>query len=607
MSIIGAQFVNIFKNSVLLLILIVLISIVPVLIAFDKFIPQKLYALAVIMIALALLYHRSLIDVHLTGADIHEEYYFANLVKNNFVWYSTIQNRVNAMLSIVMLAPICSSISGITLVWVFKIVYPSLYSIMPLMLYKVFQKQTNSKIAFMATFFFMSTLPFFDEMPSLARQEIAEIFLSLILLLIVSREISSRKKGILLVSFSASLVVSHYSLSYLFMCFMILIPFISFFMRKINVQKLFNKKKLQNTTYFKTQNNPRNKTIIITFTLLYCVLSLSWYMFISEGTTLNDITRVTTHIMRTFFTEFFNPETSHALNMLLRARLSPLHEGTKILHILMQFFISVGILSLMLGKEEKKFNNEYVYFSLVSFVTCIAAIVVPYLSGSLNTTRLYHITLIFLAPFCITGTIAFFKFISRILSVFSRTRPKRNPSSTLKVLSIILGIFLLFNTGFIYEVTKIHPWSISLSQNWVKKFGNTEEKVRFYSTYSPVEDVISAIWFSKHRDNSFKIYSDYRARNNVLNAYTMNPRSKGLVIYQTKTRIDEKSYVYFRKLNIIEDIMVGPRVGATGPPEIFNTTLIHPLLSNKANKIYSNGGSCIHYCFRAIMLSSYEE
>ena len=136
--------------------LIVIIALVAVLIGFDIFIPKKLYPLAVFVIAISLLYHSSLISMHLVEwADGSFEYWISNKTVINSIWDPTTYGACNAMLSLTILAPLYSIISNMSITWVFKIVYSLLFSLVPLGLYRVFQKQTNDKIAFLSCFFFI--------------------------------------------------------------------------------------------------------------------------------------------------------------------------------------------------------------------------------------------------------------------------------------------------------------------------------------------------------------------------------------------------------------------------------------------------------------------
>jgi uncharacterized membrane protein len=158
LSIFGTYLVNFHHDNIILMSLIIILALIVLLIGFDKFIPKNLYPLAVFVIAISLLFHRSLISMYIWGTDIHGEYYLSNLVMGNSYWDSTIPYTVNAMLSIVMLPPIYSIISDMSLTWVLKIIYPILFSLVPLGLYRVYQKQTDDKIAFLACFFLCPAL-----------------------------------------------------------------------------------------------------------------------------------------------------------------------------------------------------------------------------------------------------------------------------------------------------------------------------------------------------------------------------------------------------------------------------------------------------------------
>jgi uncharacterized membrane protein len=118
------------------------------------------------------------------------------------------------MLSVTILAPILSIIPKIDLTWTLKVVYPILFSMVPLGLYDIFRKQTNSKIAFLSSFIFISFFAYYMEMVALARQEIGEIFLILLVMVMISDELDYMRRSIFFIVFGASLAVSHYGLAY---------------------------------------------------------------------------------------------------------------------------------------------------------------------------------------------------------------------------------------------------------------------------------------------------------------------------------------------------------------------------------------------------------
>jgi uncharacterized membrane protein len=588
LSIFGTYLVNFYHTNILLMFLIIVLALIAVLIGFDKFIPKNLYPLAVFVIAISLLFHRSLISMYIIGWDIHTEYYLSNLVMGNSYWDSTIHFTVNAMLSIVMLAPIYSIISDMSLTWVFKIIYPLLFSLVPLGLYRVFQKQTDDKIAFLACFFFMSIFRFYSPMP---RQNIAEFYLVLLILLMINKSMAKIKRSLLFIVFGISLVVSHYGLSYIYMFCLISAWLILVLAEKPAMQRLrdniytkFSRYKREKLSGNPNSFKKENRTISSTFVLFFIIFTLTWYMYVSSSSAFNTIANIGDHIASSIVTDFLNPAAVQGLK-LMTAQLAPglLNEVNRVINYLNQIFIILGCITLLLIYRAVKFEREYAAFSMVNLAILFAAVSVPFFASSLNMARLYHITLIFLAPFCVIGGITAFRMLSRVLKVSWTDKKVRN---SLKVLSVYFVIFMLYQSGFVYQVTEGYSGSISIGQEEIKKYGDAKGKAGFYSIYHPEQDVFSAKWLSKRRNHEKKVYAIYNgARVHPLESYGMIPTSETPVLTNTTKKIKEGSYVYLHYLNVVEGIGTDWRERS-----IYNMTEIYPLIENK-NKIYSNGGS----------------
>ena len=572
--------------------LIVILALVVFLIAFDKFIPKNLYPLAVFAIAIALLYHHSLIFMYITGWDIHLEYYLANLVKMKFIWDPTIFSSVNAMLSIVMLVPIFSDICGMSLTWVFKIIYPLIFALVPLGLYRVFQKQTNNKIAFLACFFFVSVFTFYTEMLALARQQIAELFFVLLMLVMINKNIGGMKRSSLFIVFGISLIVSHYGTSYIYMFSLILTWMISVLIDDPALQSLgvnFHAKfgRYTNKKFACNQIslNMRNGTIKSTFVLLFIVFTLAWYMYVSSAHVFDVAVRIGDQIINSITTEFLNPNAAQGMGTMMSYAGSPLREVTKYFHLITLFFIMVGILALLLKRTEMKFEKEYIIFSYVYFLICMMGVAVPHFASSLNATRLYHFSLLFLAPFCIIGGITFFRTACSVVRV---SWTNKHLNSSLNVLSVFLAIFLLFNTQFIFQVAGDSPTSLSLSQGWVKEYGNARDRNSFYGEYHPEQDIFGVKWLSKNRNNKVRLYADLSHVTHSFVSYGMMPYQ---YILTNTTIVIKDSYVYMGYANV----RYGLVYGAPEKKECWwNITELSPSL-NEMNMIYSNGGAQVYY------------
>jgi uncharacterized membrane protein len=233
-----------------------------------------------------------------------------------------------------------------------------------------------------------------------------------------------------------------------------------------------------------------------------------------------------------------------------------------------------------------KFGEEYAAFSYVNVMICFAGVVVPFFASSLNTTRLYHITLIFLAPFCMIGGMTFFRMVNHVVK---KSWTDRIGISSLKILSVFFAIFLLFNSGWVYEVAKDDPGSISLSQEWIKECGGTKSKMSFYNCYIPEQDIFGAWWVSGNWNvtTTPKVYADYNSCCHVLQSYGGIKKCK---IQMTNTTEIKQGYIYLGYMNLVNGIM--SQQSASGP-STYNTSEISPIL-NKKSRIYSNGGSYVY-------------
>ena len=220
-SVAGATAMNAYGNNSVLLVLIVLIGSVPLLVGLTNVIPKGVYPIAVFTVALSLLWHQSLVSSYLTGWDINIEYYFEKLVQTRGYWDPTVSGQLNSMLSITVLPTAYSLFTGLDAIWVFKVIYPVLFALVPVALYLIFRDVFDEKTAFLGAFFFMAFYVFFTEMISVLRQEIAELFFALFFLLYLKQKTRSTAATLILIIFGFGVTVSHYGLSYLFLFFLL--------------------------------------------------------------------------------------------------------------------------------------------------------------------------------------------------------------------------------------------------------------------------------------------------------------------------------------------------------------------------------------------------
>jgi len=159
-------------------------------------------------IGLALLLHVSLISEYLVGYDIQREYYFSQMTFINSRWNPDINDPLSGILSITLLPTIFSLTCDISIVWIFKLFYPILYSFILLGLYHMFKNYFSDLLSFYSCIYFISMPSFFYLMPQMARQEIGEIFFLLIIMLFCCINMNPIKKKLLLIIYTLSLIVT---------------------------------------------------------------------------------------------------------------------------------------------------------------------------------------------------------------------------------------------------------------------------------------------------------------------------------------------------------------------------------------------------------------
>jgi uncharacterized membrane protein len=471
LSIFGTHVLTIYGNNILALSLLVVVAAIIVLIGFDKFIPRALYPLAIFSIAISLLYHTALVSMYIGGYDIQFEYYFSNLVLTNGYWDPTFPSQTNSVLSVTILAPLYARIANLDLTWVYKAVYPFLFAFVPLGAFVIFKKQMQDKIAVLSVLFLMSFYMFFNNMPGTAKQEVAELFLILLLVTMLAANISSAAKTAISLVFAFSLVVSHYALSYVAVFFFAAI----FVLYRLSGTSLA-KRMLSHGSHFESDrfsNNqstntsyPSSIAVSLNFVILLFIVTFAWYLYVSGSSAVVALTGTWARIANSIFTDFLSPATSQPIALSQAVLASPLHDLARYLQYIALLFITIGVFSyFVLNRGAIKCYKEYAYLCIAGFLLLVLSVIIPFFASALNADRTYQIALLFLAPFFVIGWIESAKALRAPLYARKRRAPVKEVAGSLQVVSIFIAIFLLFNAGLIYEVLNDHPTSAWLNRS----------------------------------------------------------------------------------------------------------------------------------------------
>ena len=570
LAIFGTYIVNNYQNNIILILMFFLIAFIPIMVVYDKFIPKKLYPLTIFSLAISLLFSTSLITNYITGWDINLEFYFSNLVVTNSYWNASLPEILNSMLSLVIFVPIFSKISGLNVVGIFKIIYPIIFAFVPVGLYSVYKKQTNSKIAFMGCFLFISVFMFFVAMPYLARQEIGELFVVLMVMLMVEKILSNKHISILTLFFIPAILVSHYSLDYIYI-FLLLCTYLVISIRKLNLTSKFGILGRWEIIKFFFKGESQDEFLKIDYRiqiLLIVSFTLIYYIFVSSSALFNLTVFTLNNLITIGYQYLFNPSSLAAVGIVTSEK-TFLRTIALVIHLAIEFLIGIGILLFMYRRLDVKLNENYGIFSVMSFLMLFLVLFVPFLAGALNPERFYQIALIFLSVFFVLGWIGFFKIFNRIFKL--KWKKKDIYDNSMKLIAIFLAVSLMFNSGVAYELFKDKPTSISLHSSMDgPKFNDME--------------IIGAQWLSTYKINA-TVYAD-NYRHLLLNGFDLGASE----IFTNNTKFKIPFYMFLGTYNIKTDryVVLAKGSGAAIYFDYDDTLLRNRTYDNGAVQVFLN-------------------
>lgn len=556
---------------------------------------------SLVMTGTATLFMLSMRSFYIAGFDISQEYLVFQLTKTSQVWnFSTFGNAYNACLSITILPTLISYFTNLTDQFIYKFIYPSLFAFTPVCIFFIGLRMTKSKvIAFLSAAFFISQVWFVDPMVTLARQEIALLFFSLIVLILFNKDIPVMKKHVLLMIFGVCLVVSHYSTTYItlllltatYICALLFRLLFSvkarqmrFYLTPFYVLFLFFTAFVWYTQVTRTASNIGdflNKTV-------ESVKSASTTN--SKSTIVEQVlkgsVKIDEHTYRAFYEQKlkeyekrkdldrYNSDTYKNFTLTPKAALTlPIKNAAlyqianlayRAVILLIQVFFAAGLITLVFVKTDLISRNkiEYSLFIVYGAGLLVCMVAIPYVSQAYNFDRMYMQIMIFSSPIVIVGGLALCR---RILG--------QNLNIGIGIVTLIIVLTYWYSYGFIWQITG------GKTVVWLNNFG-------FYYDigYTHTTDVEAARWLARRYD--FKPVYSYATGRNILWAYARIDNVIGDVL---PLAFDKYSYVFATHANVVHKINYfyyrGSHLGYEFPWEFLN--------ANK-NKIYTNGRSEIY-------------
>ncbi|MGZ4921178.1 MAG: DUF2206 domain-containing protein [Halobacteriota archaeon] len=602
MSIFGTYAFNVAGTSVGVVITLLAVAAIVAICGLTKAVPRQYYGVVILSVALALLLHNALVTNYLWGFDIQTEQSVSQFVVTNGVWgapphIDQDSLNLNSMLSITMLAPLLSIATGASVTWVLKLFFPLLFALVPLALYRLYEKQSTPRIALFGVFYFMVTFSFYTEVLAMARQEIAEFFLVALLLLMIDKQAGTGQRAALLGAFGFALIVSHYSLTYIFLFCLVLTWLIVSLVRRVDLSALgLRGTRQEGTSWVRTLARSQSYRPKAGISGLYVValvgLAYLWYRFANNPQPLATVTSVIKRTLAfagiqvpTMLTGDQNASSIGALpsaqgNMsstgfqTVLVNQFPMHEVAKYLIFIALIVSVIGILVAYRDRRRFRIAPEYFAFALASVVLLGLCAYAPYFAASLNISRFFHITQIALGVFFVIG------FLGVLRPVIERVHaPSRDSDVSIaqKALACFMIVLFLFNVGLVYkaagEVTD-SPTVFALDRSVDFSKFNTQE-------------ITAARWIgSVNEDN--RIYSDVFRFYAIFTIDQENARHLPIGGYWAL--LPPGSAIYLGTPNVESGMFVMQTNDVTMVPQQLNTTYF----VGGSNLVYTNGAAEVY-------------
>lgn len=603
LSVLGAFLLNNHGPNILTMIMLGGIAVyVFMVVLFREKLNENVFPWAILMVGLALSLMFSLRSWFISGYDISKEYQIFQLTKERGFWsISNFRHAYNACLSITILPTIFYSFLKINEEHIFKLFIPIIFSFIIIIIYALSKKQTMKILAFLTGFFFLSQPWFIDPMMTLARQQIAFLFFGLMLLALFSKEINPTLKKTLFLIFGFSMIVSHYSTSYIALAIFLLTYIMIFF------YKLYENRKIKKGKLKLEQREQFYLTGVIILLLL--IFGFLWYSQLTPTAnnlidlvdkTIGDIGKIFVDEMRSgplkkalygrstismvTFEDYFENKTIdyqkkqgiklydeklyNDYKIVPNFSKSLLKENTRIKEIfsflyqvimtLIKIFFLLGMIYLLLkNSTSNKLIKEYIVLTIISMLFVGLFILLPLISLRYNFDRIYLQVMILGSLINVFGGIVLFKLIF-----------KRNFSS--KIITVIFILFFLYSFGFIWQI------SGDLPDIWLNNQGPSYDTIYTHKT-----EVNSASWLLNSYNYEI-IYSNDPGRNKLWAFSGIN----NVITDTLPSTITRDAIVYLTYTNIFEK-----RAFFSYNGQVLSYNFPTEFLNDNKNKIYNNGGS----------------
>ncbi|HSW89034.1 MAG TPA: DUF2206 domain-containing protein [Candidatus Saccharimonadales bacterium] len=613
LAILGAISLN---NGGSNLFIIILLSLIPIillgLILFEERIHENTYYWYILTTSISLLLMLSLRSWHISGWDINDEFRIFQLTKNNGFWSPLFNHAYNACLSLTILPTVISVLTRINDEYIYKLALQILFGLTPIALYSLYRNFSTRIVSLLAIFYIIAQPFFIQPMTALIRQEVALFFFALTLTVAFSKTLKKSIANTLFILFGMSMVVSHYSTTYvtlgLFIASFIFIAFFRAFTKQVLVKKLYES--IKNFRF----NVSLNRNIQAIPLLILLAFTYFWFFQFTQtsGNVVDVFSQTIANFKNTFKHKQQGDETRKSLavfkltnantvenihayvelqsqkftrSIIPTYNVSPsaiklypvnnievkpfvkfssvnrwFNNFLNIIKLITKVIVFLGPLLLLFKYLPKSSDKEFIILNTAGVALVVLVIVHPTLGEAYNLSRVYLQILFIAALGSVVCILTFFPMIGN------------------KIKYLLVG--LIFSCMFMLLSGLSAQMIGGFAFMHLNNFGDDYDKF-----YTHDQEVYSARWLVKNSDKRQFIFTDDVSNLRLL-SFANIPYALPVLVPSAMYR---NSYVYARYANVIR-----LRTDADLSGVHLEYTFPMKFLNDNKNLIYNNGGSKIY-------------
>lgn len=563
-SVVGTIYTNAIEYDHAVIALTVALSLVPLLLLWWCGSPA-LYPFAIWSVAVSVLLGMTLVSGHIWGWDIHYEYRTANIILESGYWDPSRPSATNSLLSITLLASVYSMVTGQELVWVYKVIYPLVVSLLPVGIWYLARRQfADRSVAVFAPFVLVFYYGFFKTMPD--KQIVAELFAVLVLVALLDDETPTVGEWALVVAFAVGMVISHYATSLLFLGFLLFVVVGRYVLRTIP-----------------SVEAPTTRLTRTGFVGFLGVFWLIWYRFTASGVNLYRIIDLGDRLIVQLLAG--TPVGRSGADYATMTFESELWVVYRFLHVILIGLIAIGVLramySLYTGHGTPR-SGEFALLSIGVFGFLTSSVLVTFAMGFDRTLLIALFTLSPFAVFGLTGLLPACSWLVGWCSPALRTRIEAIPLKSL--FAVFLAVFFVVSSGTAFALAgeEVPPYSINLNQSsgWPVYSDGEVAATRWVTTHDGPGEPGVAVYNTKQSINS----RDGLLLREVLATEHIEP------IWLSKRTVENATYVY-----VSERPVKKPEGGTDFEYIDPHGTPFYEATLSTADKVYSSPNASVYH------------